>query len=117
MVKRARTERREAEREAVKLARSRMKLAALEPGGAPDRPIEVTSASIIEPHASSMPCAACGAQGLRVDEHVAVTLADEGGGPGGSTPTARRLRVVHVNCQRCGTRREVFFRIGTVLPS
>lgn len=96
----------------MKLSRSRMKLAALEAGGAPDRPIEVTSASIIEPQASSMPCAACGAQGLRVDEHVAVTL--EGGGP--SEP-ARRLRVVHVNCQRCGTRREVFFRIGTVLPS
>jgi predicted RNA-binding Zn-ribbon protein involved in translation (DUF1610 family) len=111
MVKRARTERREAEREAAKLARSRMKLAALEPGGAADRPIEVTSASIIEPHASSMPCPACGAQGQRVDEHVAVTLAGEG------TEPARRLRVVHVNCPRCGMRREVFFRIGTVLPS
>ena len=111
MAKRARTERREAERDAVKLARSRLKLAALEPGGASDRPIEVSSASIIEPHASSMPCAACGAQGLRVEEHVAVTLGGEG-----SEPT-RRLRVVHVTCQRCGARREVFFRIGTVLQS
>ena len=111
MVKRARTERREAARDAAKLARSRLKLAALEPGGASDRPIEVTSASIIEPHASSMPCAACGAQGLRVEEHVAVTLGGEGSEP------QRRLRVVHVTCQRCGTRREVFFRIGTVLPS
>ena len=73
------------------------------PAARPDRPIEVTSASIIEPHASSMPCAACGAQGLRVEEHVA--------------DLPRRLRVVHVMCQRCGTRREVFFRIGTVLPS
>ncbi|MDB4936590.1 MAG: hypothetical protein JWP87_3562 [Labilithrix sp.] len=88
-----------------------MKLAALEPGGAPDRPIEVASASIIEPHASSMPCAACGAQGLRVEEHVALTLPEQGSEP------ARRLRAVHVTCQRCGTRREVFFRIGTVLPS
>ena len=111
MTKRARTERREAARDAAKLARTRLKLAALEPGGAPDRPIEVTSASIIEPHASSMPCAACGAQGLRVEEHVAVTLGGEGSEP------ERRLRVVHVVCQRCGTRREVFFRIGTVLPS
>lgn len=88
-----------------------MKLAALEPGGAPDRPIEVASASIIEPHASSMPCAACGAHGVRVDEHVAVTVEGEGNEP------ARRLRVVHVNCRRCGTRREVYYRIGTVLPS
>ena len=105
MAKRARTERREAARDAAKLAASRMKLAALEPGGAPDRPIEVTSASIIEPHASSMPCAACGAPNVRVDEHVAVTLGD------------RRVRVTHVVCPRCGSRREVFFRIGTVLPS
>jgi hypothetical protein len=111
MVKRARTERREAEREAARLARARIRLAALEAGGASDRPIEVTSASIIEPHASSMPCAACGGQGLRVDEHVAVTLERAGDEP------ARRLRVVHVNCPRCGTRREVFFRVGTVLPS
>jgi hypothetical protein len=111
MAKRSRTERREAERDAAKLARARMKLAALEPGGGPDRPIEVTSASIIEPHASSMPCAACGAQALRVEEHVAVTVGGEG------TDPTRRLRVVHVICRKCGTRREVFFRIGTVLPS
>jgi len=103
MAKRSRTERREAERDAAKLARARIKLAALEPGGAPERPIEVASASIIEPQASSMACAACGAQGLRVEEHAA--------------DLPRRLRVVHVMCQRCGTRREVFFRIGTVLPS
>jgi predicted RNA-binding Zn-ribbon protein involved in translation (DUF1610 family) len=106
MAKRSRTERREAEREAVKLTKNRLKLAALEPGGAPDLPIEVTSASIIEPHAMSMPCASCGELGGRVDEHVAVTLAGE-----------RRLRVVHIHCPRCGLRREIFFRIGTVLPS
>ena len=88
-----------------------MKLAALEPGGAPDRPIEVSSASIIEPHAASMICAACGSSGVRVEEHVARSIEAAGGAP------ARRLRVVHVLCQRCGTRREVFFRIGTVLPS
>ena len=114
MVKRARTERREAERDAAKLARSRMKLATLEAGGGPDRPIEVTSASIIEPHATSMACAACGAQALRIDEHVALTVGGEGSNGG---DLARRLRVVHVNCARCRTRREVFFRIGTVLPS
>lgn len=111
MAKRPRTERREAARDAAKIARVRMKLAALEPGGAPDRPIEVTSASIIEPHATSMTCAACGNLGVRVDEHVARTIEGTGGEP------ARRLRVVHALCPRCGTRREVYFRIGTVLPS
>jgi hypothetical protein len=111
MAKRPRTERREAVRDAEKLARVRLKLAALEPGGAPDRPIEVTSASIIEPHASSMVCAACGNLGVRVEEHVAKTVEGASGEP------ARRLRVVHVTCQRCGTRREVYYRIGTVLPS
>jgi hypothetical protein len=111
MAKRARTERREAARDAAKTAQARMKLAALEPGGAPDRPIEVTSASIIEPHASSMPCAACGNSGVRVDEHVAKTIEGKDGEP------ARRLRVVHAVCPRCGTRREIYFRIGTALPS
>jgi endogenous inhibitor of DNA gyrase (YacG/DUF329 family) len=105
MAKRPRTERREAARDAAKIARVRMKLAVLEAGGGPDRPIEVTSASIIEPHASSMPCAACGNPAVRVEEHVAQTI------------ETRRLRVVHVVCPRCGTRREVYFRIGTVLPS
>ena len=111
MAKRPRTERREAARDAEKLARVRVKLAALEPGGGPDRPIEVTSASIIESHASSMVCAACGNPGVRVEDHVAKTLEGAPGEP------ARRLRVVHIMCQRCGTRREVYFRIGTVLPS
>jgi hypothetical protein len=106
MKKRARTERREAEREAAKLSRVRMKLAALEAGGAPDRPIEVASASIVEPHASSMPCPACGAPNVRVEEHIAATLEGD-----------RRLRVTKVICPRCSARRDVYFRIGTVLPS
>jgi hypothetical protein len=111
MAKRSRTERREAARDAVKLARARTKLASLEPGGAPDRPIEVSSASIIEPHASGMECVACAASAVRVEEHVARTLPEEGSLP------VRRLRVVTVRCPRCGARRDVFFRIGTVLPS
>ncbi|MBX3188429.1 MAG: hypothetical protein KF819_15535 [Labilithrix sp.] len=106
MSKRARTERREAARDAAKLARARLKLAALEAGGGPDRPIEVTSASTIEPHAASLPCAACGASNVRVEEHVAITAAGD-----------RRLRVARVVCSRCGVRREIYFRIGTVLPS
>jgi hypothetical protein len=105
MTKRARTERREAARAAVKLAEARMRLAAREEGGAPDRPIEVTSASVVEPHAASMPCAACGASGVRVDEHVATDIA------------GARLRIARVRCMRCSIAREVYFRIGTALPS
>jgi hypothetical protein len=103
MAKRSRTERRRGERDAVKLARARMRLALLEPGGAPDNPIEVTSASVVEVHAQSLPCAACGERGVRIEEHVAEAGA--------------RLRVARVLCPRCGVRRDVFFRIATSLPS
>lgn len=82
-----------------------MKLAALEPGGAPDRPIDVESASTIEVHAQSTPCASCGNHGVRVEEHTAETI-DE-----------RRLRVVRVKCPRCGVTRPVYYRIGSGLLS
>jgi hypothetical protein len=105
VTKRSRTERREREREAVKLAKARLKLASLEAGGAPDRAIEVESASIIEVHAQSTPCASCGEHGVLVEEHTAETI-DE-----------RRLRVVKVRCRRCGVRRNVYYRIGSPLLS
>lgn len=105
MTKRARTERREREREALKVAKARLRLAALEPGGSPERPIEVTSASTIEVHAAGLPCPACGAHGVRVEEHEAITA-------GG-----RSLRVTHMLCPRCGVRRDLFFRIAPSLPS
>jgi hypothetical protein len=106
MKKPPRAERRQAARDAAKLARTKMRLAAMEPGGAPDRPLEVATASLVEPRAASLPCAACGADGVRVEEHTATTTADE-----------RRLRVAHVRCPRCGAAREIYFRIGTALPS
>jgi hypothetical protein len=105
MAKRARTERRKIERDAVKIAKARMKLADLEPGGAPERPIEVTSASVVEVHASSLPCVACGDANVRVEEHVATTIAE------------RALRIARVICPRCGVRRDVYFRIAPSLPS
>lgn len=81
----------------MKTAEAALKLAALEPGGAADRPIVVTSASVIEPHAAGQPCVACGA-GVRVEEHVAA-------------PTLG-LRVVKIRCPRCGVARELYFRIA-----
>lgn len=109
MAKRSRTERRERERDAVKAARARTKLASLEAGGSPERPLEVSSASTVEVTASSQPCVVCEGP-VRVEEHTAESLTDASGG-------VRRLRKVTVACTRCGVRRDVWFRIGTVLAN
>jgi hypothetical protein len=100
----ARTERRERERAAEKLVRDRERLARLEPGGAPERPIPVDSASQIEPHAVSMGCLRCEGD-LRVDEHAAVSV------------DGASLRRVTLLCARCGSRRDVWFAIRVGLPS
>jgi hypothetical protein len=107
--KRARTERRESERAGVKLAEARLRLASLEAGGSPERPIEVTSASVVEPHAAGLGCAACGGS-TRVDEHSALALPDPAGTP-------RSLRVVRVRCTRCGVERDVYFRLAPKLAN
>jgi hypothetical protein len=101
---RARTLRRERARADEKLARDREKLARLEPGGSPDRPVVVVSASLIEVHARTLRCTRCESD-LRIEEHVAPTVAGQ------------RLRVVKMVCPRCGTRREAWFRIEASLPS
>lgn len=88
--KRSRTLRREADRTEKKLLEARMTLSRLEPGGSAERPIEVSTASLVEPTARDMPCPACGGS-VRVLDHTAETI-------GG-----RRLRVAKVDCARCGT--------------
>jgi hypothetical protein len=107
MTKRARTERREAARAAAKLADGRARLAALEPGGSPARPIDVTTASVIEPQARALPCLRCPAHtasgSLRLDAHEAVLIEGE------------RLRLVRLACARCGAERSIYFRI--IAPS
>lgn len=100
--KRDRTVRREAERDARKLADAKEKLAALEQGGAPDRPIRVDSASQIELRVESMRCARCEGE-LRVHEHVARVV------------LGHSLRMVDARCKRCGTRREVWLVIASDL--
>lgn len=99
-----RAERRAAARAADKLARGRERLARLEAGGTPERPIEVESASQIEPHALAMPCVRCDGEN-RLVEHAAESV-------GGET-----LRVVRMECPRCGARRAVWMRIARPLPS
>ncbi len=98
MTKRPRAGRRALARDAEKLVERKRKLAALEPGGSPDRAIEVASASVVESHARAMPCALCEGT-VRVDEHA---VEDHRG---------LRLRVAHVVCSRCGSERPVYYRI------
>lgn len=89
----------ESGRDTAKLVRDRMRFAALEPGGSEVRPIEVVSASLVEVQARSMPCPVCGAAPVRVEDHTAILR------PGAS------LRIAHVFCTGCGTRREIYFSI------
>lgn len=107
--KRNRTVRREVERAGVKLAQARLELAMLEPGGSAERPIEVSSASVVEPHATSLECPACGGPS-RLEEHSAVTLPDKAGVP-------RSLRVAQVRCSRCSVVRRIYFRIAIALAN
>jgi len=100
---RPRTRRRERERELVKLVREREELARALPGGAPDHPLVVGSAAVVEPSARSTPCHQCGGE-LAVDEHAAETHAGE------------LLRVVRATCRRCQARRALWFRLAPRLP-
>lgn len=99
--KRERTVRRELVRASDKLAEARIKLAALEPGGAPDRPLIVDSASQIEGRAASLPCLRCEST-TKVHEHRALH---------GSAGTIRELELA---CPRCGTRRLVYYQVATL---
>jgi hypothetical protein len=79
-------------------------LARLSRGGSPEMPVEVRSASEIEVVAEGTPCPICrGPQ--RVQEHTAEVV------------QGRRVRVTAVRCRHCGHAREMFFRVGSPLPS
>jgi transposase-like protein len=97
--KRARTVRRETLREAVSFARDRERLFALEPGGSPERPIEVDAVSVIELRAVAVACPRCDGE-HRVEEHAAVT-----------TRSGGRLREVRLVCRACAARRSLWFRL------
>jgi hypothetical protein len=95
---RARTQRREAGRTLSKLQAAREKLFHLDPGGSPERPLDVSSAAVVETHAESVPCPRC--EGKHdVLEHVALTR-DEA-----------RLREARLRCRQCGSLRSLWFRI------
>jgi hypothetical protein len=103
MAKRKRAERREADRAQQKIARDLEKLAALAPGGSPDRAIVIESPAEVEVRARATPCPVCRGE-LRVEEHTAETV-------GGA-----RLRVARVACTFCRAKRAIYFQLaGTML--
>jgi hypothetical protein len=107
-----RAERRSFERAAKKLGEGRERLARLEPGGDPARPVSLDSASQVEPHALALTCLRCGSP-YRLDEHAAVPVprpSREGAAP-------EILRVAKLRCSQCGARREVWFRLAPALPN
>jgi predicted Zn finger-like uncharacterized protein len=83
------------------LVRDREKLSSLSRGGSPDRPIEVASASVVEVRARSLSCPQCDGH-YSVQDHRA--------------PSAG-LRAVDVRCDLCGTRRTLWFRLGSTDPN
>lgn len=87
-----------AARAARKLIADRERLAALEPGGSAERPLEVPSASVVESRALDLGCLHCEGP-PRVQAQDAVKV-DE-----------RVLRRVRMACPRCGSEREVWVRI------
>ena len=91
---RARTVRRIAERDARRLVLVREQLALIQPGGSPERPIEVPSAAVVESRARSKPCPQCEGE-LEVKDHQR-----EAG-----------LRVVTLTCRQCHAPRQLWFRI------
>jgi hypothetical protein len=99
-----RAERRVHARAAEKATRDRERLARIEEGGTPERPIELESASQIEPHALAAACLRCDGPN-RLEEHAAETV------------NGQRLRVVRMTCARCGSKRTMWFRLAPKLPS
>ncbi len=83
------------------LVRDRERLAQLSRGGSREHPIEVDSAAVVEGRARAVPCPQCDGS-LRVRDHRA---------------PASGLRAVDVTCERCGTRRTLWFRLGSSEPS
>jgi uncharacterized protein with PIN domain len=100
--RRKRTEKRTTERQAASLLRDRERLFQLSAGGSSARPLELSSASIVESRAESLRCPRCDGR-LRAVAHDAVTLQEV------------RLRKVRARCQGCGSERDVWLRVLAAL--
>ena len=78
--------------------RDQERLARLQPGGSPERPQAVESPAQVDVIAAATPCPLCGGT-LRLVEHAAEIVAGV------------RLRVAHLVCTTCRTRRALYFRL------
>jgi hypothetical protein len=101
---RPRTKLRQETRSLQKLQAARQRLFELEAGGAPERPLIVVSAAVIEAQAESVPCPRCSGK-HEVVEHVARTV------------DGIRLREARLRCRQCGTTRSLWFSINDVGPN
>jgi uncharacterized protein with PIN domain len=99
---RPRTVRRRLGREESRRADEREKLALAEPGGAPERPLEVDSPTQVDVIAERTRCARCG-ESMRLVRHEAAVV------------DGTRLRVAHLACVACGRERCVYFRLAAGL--
>jgi hypothetical protein len=97
---RPRRQQRKQQRALRKTVRQIGRLAGALPGGSPERPLDVASASVVETRARAMPCAQCGG----FDHEVRADRASS---------TARGvLRELTMACRRCRAPRTVWFRIA-----
>jgi hypothetical protein len=101
---RARKRRREEERAARRTVRETERAATRLPGGDPEWPLEVASASVVEVRARGTACVQCGG-----------TL-DLRGERASSTPRGV-LREMELVCRRCHAPRTLWFRVAPPLPS
>ena len=83
----------------ARLVRDQERLARLEPGGGPERPLLIDSPVLVDARAVAKPCPLCGGS-LRLDAHTAEVV------------DGVRLRVASVTCTQCGVRRSVYFRLS-----
>jgi hypothetical protein len=101
---RPRTVRRAADETRRRLENKLVRLAEDLPGGSPERPLGVVSASVIEVRAKGLRCLVCQGE-LELKAHAAVGSA------------ADRLRCVDLSCRECRRPRRAWFRIEPPLSN
>lgn len=99
---RARTLARLFGRKQDKLIDDRERLAALEPGGSAERPIEIEAASLLPLRAESFDCLRCSGRVRYVEDRVVAHGSE-------------LRRAATIECKECGAERELWFRIAARL--
>ena len=78
--------------------RDQERLARLQAGGTPERPLPIESPAQVDVIAAATPCLLCGGT-FRLVEHAAEAVA------------GIRLRIARLACTRCGIPRALYFRL------